>query len=845
MSKSTSKMISAVAIAGVMTFVSTGALAQNYGTNNWLPDGTVTSVWNGTEFAPSATSTNTYTPEGRLASVISLADGTYTQTDYTYDAEGRLVESIVSSGTAADALSPVSRTVMGYDAIVKNFCILTETYTHNGTDWEIESHESYDVVRDSRDRVIEVSYLYGVEDVDDPEDMTHTMMTIAYDTNGNPKNIQHSEGVYDPDWEEWNYEEDEGYNNCTWEICDNQIITLDDVCNERNHLLSATYTTAEGKDYAAATVEWSNATDYTMKHDIFLLNGSRVRSYSHVAQPNGGYDYIETEDEKLPTYESFTEKVHSVRYDSYGILTLDKQTAAYDGDPASTKAHTETTVTYNATTGWPETAETQVWSKANGLQNTERVEWTYKQEAPKARFADDLLSYFDGVDCATWEVEVQEDASAPGVYTLVNPYGNGNCPSVPELSGKSMVIDASNPEAVVLKTGGSGLVFNENLGEMGWTSAPEVLSASGYSLDEIAAAGYCGTLAGNVITFPKKSIYLTFEKYPDVRIPRNLEGDFRVILPGGKDHFVKIKSDYCTASETIDYVYTTGADVTKAKVAVYPHSVYLSPENYDALMENATDLALDVKTGTVDFSQLKRLDGSAATQAAVCIFVLDDETDKAVADGYALLHHVDPQEGEWENIGTGRFCDDITTLYADAESKIYDVTVERNIANPGLVRVVNPFGAYTGVTGFDTANEHVGAHSHYMVFDITNPDKVSIVESPLGIDLGSGPMVLTSVMDNLGAEITGTLSGNDIEFPTRGMGVYEAGSPNDLYFVNKDGKFRLRLPDMSGIGSIATELKSGEVDAVYDAQGRKLNTVPAKGISIIRYTDGTVRKTVR
>ena len=70
---------------------------------------------------------------------------------------------------------------------------------------------------------------------------------------------------------------------------------------------------------------------------------------------------------------------------------------------------------------------------------------------------------------------------------------------------------------------------------------------------------------------------------------------------------------------------------------------------------------------------------------------------------------------EWEYVGMGKFRDDLTTYYSDVVQKVYDVEIERNKVNPGLVRVVNPFANYTGITGFNPAQEHVGKHDHYMI----------------------------------------------------------------------------------------------------------------------------------
>lgn len=575
------------------------ASGLSFGKNGWLPGHTHISVWTGVAYGQAVTVDNVFDEDGRLSSVTAGDAGSVTRTSYRYNEDGRIVEIVVKDGPSEETLENRSRVVMDYDSVVKDFRTLYEASAWDGSEWAVNERECYDITRDGKGRVSEVTYLYGVEDVDYPEDMAQEMLMITYNTDGLPKSVQHYEGVYDEDFEEWDWEEDEGYNDCQWEKSDCQILTIDDVCNRNNHLLSATYTTMEGKDYAAVTVAWDNETDYLRKLNVFMVSDSKIeRIRTYKAYPNGGYDMTDYEEMSNKYYDETSEKVHSVRFDDYGIMTLDRQTAAYDGEEAAVKSCMETAVTYDEDKGYPVMALTSVWNKSDKAMVAEsKTEWTgFAPETLTARFADDLLTYFDGIAPTVWEVELSEDASAPGVYTILNPYGNGNCPYVDALSGKPMVVDASDPDAVILRKGGSGLVFNENLGEMGWSSAPEYLLEKGNSIEEIAAAGYCGSLVDGVITFPLKSIYLTFAAYPEMRIPRNLEGDFRIILPEAKDYFVKIDSEYCTADGVVDYTFSTGADVLSAKCAVFPHPVYFSPENYDDLMADAKELPLDNKT---------------------------------------------------------------------------------------------------------------------------------------------------------------------------------------------------------------------------------------------------------
>lgn len=349
----------------------------NYSQNNWLPKSIKTSTWADDAFKLAEEAVNAYDAAGRLVSVTSTSNGTVSKTEYSYDSEGRVVEVVTGTGASADALEPESKVVYDYDTIVKDFRTLTEGYSWNGSEWELYAREFYDITRDSKDRVSEVEYTDGIDDVDDPDYMTKELLQIAYNTDGTPKNIQRSVGVYDWDFEDWDYEEEEGYNDCKWETTDCQIITINDVFSAKNHLLSAMYTTAEGKDYATAEISWANETDYTFVLNVLRLSDSTdKRTTTYKAYPNGGFDNTFYQEEKSKYYEQTTENIHSVRYDEYGILTLDKKTVEYDGEGASVKSWTESVVTYDPAKSYPVAVETSVWNKsAKALVKSSRTDY--------------------------------------------------------------------------------------------------------------------------------------------------------------------------------------------------------------------------------------------------------------------------------------------------------------------------------------------------------------------------------------------------------------------------------------------------------------------------------------
>ncbi len=64
-------------------------------------------------------------------------------------------------------------------------------------------------------------------------------------------------------------------------------------------------------------------------------------------------------------------------------------------------------------------------------------------------FCDDMFSAIDESFLDTWDVEIEESEAKPGLFRLVNPFGNGKCPYFEnEFKGNDLYIDASDPEHV-------------------------------------------------------------------------------------------------------------------------------------------------------------------------------------------------------------------------------------------------------------------------------------------------------------------------------------------------------------------------------------------------------------
>lgn len=133
------------------------------------------------------------------------------------------------------------------------------------------------------------------------------------------------------------------------------------------------------------------------------------------------------------------------------------------------------------------------------------------------KYTDGFVSSWFDIPAFTYAVEVQEHKSMPGVYRLVEPYGQAwpAWDSSLALPGKHyMVINAQDPEGVYVETSSLGIQLNPDYGEFCVSSDAYLSLEEGYSLDAIKAAGLCGVMKDGVITFPaRKTLLMSMTLY--------------------------------------------------------------------------------------------------------------------------------------------------------------------------------------------------------------------------------------------------------------------------------------------------------------------------------------------
>lgn len=203
----------------------------------------------------------------------------------------------------------------------------------------------------------------------------------------------------------------------------------------------------------------------------------------------------------------------------------------------------------------------------------------------------------------------------------------------------------------------------------------------------------------------------------------------------------------------------------------------------------------------------------------------------------------EPQEG-WKQLGTGLFCDDLISVIDEMFLDSWEVEIEESEAEPGMYRLVNPFGSgKCPYFDFKTFN------ANDLVINATDPEHVWIPVQNMGFSIASWGSFSLSCFNGLMVEaelsieeliefecLFGTVADGKITFPDDdgyrlqpSFANYLEGLPAD---GNTHGKFCVTLPEAySGIADgIADENAPVEY---YNLQGVRVSN-PSNGIFIRR-----------
>lgn len=322
------------------------------------------------------------------------------------------------------------------------------------------------------------------------------------------------------------------------------------------------------------------------------------------------------------------------------------------------------------------------------------------------------------LDPVQYEVEVLQNAKNPTSYRVVNPYG----PSYPYFDYGTydnqthyIEFDCSDPERVnFVGEFHTGLDLGE--GEIWFISKATYFLANGKTPDEIAEAGYYGTFVDGVIRFttPKSMLAAIGD---DGFYSANVSGGFFVALPGAKLTDFSAEASYVgrlAGADNINYIVadiTLGKDVETARVAAAMSSDVEAIAN--AIINDEIGYVEITKSGEVKIPVEE-----AGTYKLVVVTYGEGEPQSIAS----ITVKVELGGSDWEDAGTAYICDGwlVGGAGIDPFEYVWSTTYQTSASNPGVVRLVNPYGQESPLGDFAQQG------SYDILIDISNPDFVII-----------------------------------------------------------------------------------------------------------------------
>lgn len=250
-----------------------------------------------------------------------------------------------------------------------------------------------------------------------------------------------------------------------------------------------------------------------------------------------------------------------------------------------------------------------------------------------------------------------------------------------------------------------------------------------------------------------------------------------------------------------------------------------------SMVANASDLRPgDVYPLSPKNGQIKERLGSAQSIAAT-----------------SVTQAADPN---WVDIGLCDYIDDFATSFFSVEPARFKVKVQKDEANEGIYRIVDPWANYPYKN--EIANDiyapgtlHEG-DQYYILIDASDPNYVRILESPLGMDDGYGETTAYSLTELVGELVgafplkqedadrsAGKLVNNVISFPViRSLAILQDGT---YYAANGSGAFALALP--GGNLGVDYSLNLSLLEAFCPDRNNEyhITVTGDEGISSVRY----------
>ncbi len=305
-------------------------------------------------------------------------------------------------------------------------------------------------------------------------------------------------------------------------------------------------------------------------------------------------------------------------------------------------------------------------------------------------------------------------------------------------------------------------------------------------------------------------------------------------------------NDNCLEKGELNASYMAGKDVASVKYLVVPGwKKDCTGSLREALLQEVSEKGAVAKDGEISDNIPFGVHSLIA-----CAFNAEGEL---VESAIAICYGREDDSTNWTPLGKCEYSEAfLRYTYSDMECDSYQVEIEESTQRPGVYRLVDPYGDIYPNYGFFKENGYLANHGghHYLIVDASNPTRVMIEASPIGIDAGDGEAQLFSVswyevqngMDPDDEEIVldyGNLTDGKITFPGGAIATYEEGY--GITRGNLEHNFYIQLPGTTGIETIGTE-KEAEY---FTISGIKVAQPSKAGVYIRRSGDITTKMIVK
>lgn len=346
-----------------------------------------------------------------------------------------------------------------------------------------------------------------------------------------------------------------------------------------------------------------------------------------------------------------------------------------------------------------------------------------------AMYTDDIISEIFDVQPASYSVEVEKDIANEGYYRIIEPIRSN--PDIEKYKYyvcndeaiRYMVIDATDPDFVIIEPTNLGLTYNDE--EFFMYSYSWLTKTGDLSKAVIENYGYTGRLKDGIISFPSPGALWITQPSLDKDgqgYSGNPNGAWRLELPDANDYSIELSSrSWCSVDGKALVAAQVGADA--ADIIAGTVTDLNDQDQLAAVLSNPVHLTPRQETFVALPSDIK-----PCQPVYVVAYTIDADGNTQNFD-YTTVYAPDATTG-WRDLpGKARFYDyTVTHAYGLTPGEI-EVDVQEDVNTPGRYRIVNPFMNTEG--NALTASTH-GSHDHYIYFDASDPNCVIVEEGPVG-----------------------------------------------------------------------------------------------------------------